>query len=103
MNLHTLKQLNSLAILSMTLVGALAGAYINERTSVEPKQVESGVDGYYDPVNKVMCYWLKGSTATPACLVVDWPYEVGSGDEEYYQNMEELLPKAIPERSSYEF
>lgn len=34
---------------------------------------EDVMNGYYDPVNKIMCYWVKGSKATPACLYADWP------------------------------
>lgn len=49
------------------------------------------MEGYYDPVNKVMCYWIKDSKATPACLYAEWPIEVeptGTGDEEYSRSKE---------------
>lgn len=69
-------------------VGGTAGKI--SRAWVDSSESANQMEGYYDPVNKVMCYWLKDSKATPACLIVDWPYEVeGTGDEEYSRNKEE--------------
>lgn len=97
MNLSTLRELNGLTVLGSVFIGAILGAYIeSKQPHLGAAESANQMEGYYDPVNKVMCYWIKDSKATPACLIVEWPFDdilppaeaEGTGDETYYQNKE---------------
>lgn len=69
-----------LVVAVSTIGGATVLAIKNAPMQVQPStQQASRLEGHYDPINKVQCYWLEGSKATPACLVVDWPYELEVG------------------------
>ncbi len=80
------------ALVSALTVGMAVAAYkaiTIEKPTTEAKD-KNQMEGYYDPVNKIMCYWIKDSKATPACLYAEWPIEVEptSGDEEYSKSKE---------------
>ncbi len=78
----------TLAIVVGMAIGSMAATGIKALES--PATGSNEMEGYYDPVNKVMCYWIKDSKATPACLYAEWPIEVEptSGDEEYSKSKE---------------